>query len=113
MDDILQKAFQEMLQGCLDHPEHWVWYVIWRIEKKDGSQIGDLSFKGVHDDGSAETGYGIDEAYQGQGYATELADAAVMWTLQQPDVPCAVAETESEKRAAQRTRKMRIHPIRD
>ena len=33
--------------------------------------MGDLSFKGFNDDGSVEIGYGIDEAHQGQGYATE------------------------------------------
>ena len=27
-DKELKKAYQEMLQGCLDHPEHWSWYVI-------------------------------------------------------------------------------------
>ena len=31
-DDILKKAYQEMLQGCFGHPEQWVWYVIWIIE---------------------------------------------------------------------------------
>ena len=68
-DDILRKAYQEMLQGCLDYPEHWVWYAVWIIECKDGSHVGDLSFKGFNDDGSVEIGYGIDEAHQGQGYA--------------------------------------------
>ena len=23
-DDMLRKAYQEMLQGCLDHPEQWI-----------------------------------------------------------------------------------------
>lgn len=25
-DDILKIAYQQMLQGCLDHPKQWVWY---------------------------------------------------------------------------------------
>ena len=24
-DDILIKAYREMLQGCLDHPDQWEW----------------------------------------------------------------------------------------
>ena len=71
-DDILRKAYQEMLQGCLDHPEQWIWYAIWIIECKDGSHVGDLSFKGVNDDGSVEIGYGIKETHKGQGYATRI-----------------------------------------
>jgi len=101
-DDILRKAYQEMLQGCLDHPEHWFWYVIWIIERKDGSHVGDLSFKGFNDDGSVEIGYGIDEAYQGQGYATEAVNAAVMWALQQPGATRVEAETEPDNKASQR-----------
>ena len=101
-DDTLRKAYQEMLQGCLDHPEHWAWYCIWIIESKDGSYLGNLSFKGFNDDGSVEIGYGIDEAYQGQGYATEAVNAAVMWALQQPGVTRVEAETESDNKASQR-----------
>ena len=101
-DDVLQKAYKEMLQGCLDHPEQWVWYAIWIIECNDGSHVGDLSFKGFNDDGSVEIGYGIDEAYQGQGYATEAVNAAVMWALQQPGITCVEAETEPNNKASQR-----------
>ena len=101
-DDVLQKAYKEMLQGCLDHPEQWVWYAIWIIECKDGSHIGDLSFKGFNDDGSVEIGYGIDEAHQGQGYATEAVNATVMWALQQPGITRVEAETEPNNKASQR-----------
>ena len=64
--------------------------------------MGNLSFKGFNDDGSVEIGYGIDEAYQGQGYATEAVNAAVMWALQQPGVTRVDAETESDNKASQR-----------
>ena len=52
--DILKTAYQEMLQGCLDHPDQWEWYSIWMIELKDGTHVGDLSFKGFNADGSVE-----------------------------------------------------------
>ena len=101
-DDILRKAYQEMLQGCLDHPDQWDWYAVWIIESKDGSHMGDLSFKGFSGDGAVEIGYGIDEARQGQGYATEAVNAAVMWALQQPGVTRVEAETEPDNKASQR-----------
>ena len=101
-DAALKTAYKEMLQGCLEHPEHWVWYGIWIIESKGGSNLGDLSFKGFNDDGSVEIGYGIDAAHQGQGYATEAVNAAVMWALQQPGVTRVEAETEPDNQASQR-----------
>lgn len=101
-DDILKKAYQEMLQGCLDHPGQWDWYSVWIIEEKDGTRIGDLSFKGLCDDGSVEIGYGIGDEYQGRGYATEAVDAAVLWALQQPGVARVEAETESDNQSSQR-----------
>jgi len=95
-DEILIKAYGEMLQGCLDHPDHWDWYAIWFIRTKCGSHIGDLSFKGLNADGSVEIGYGISEIKQGNGYATEAVNAAVTWALKQPGVFRVEAETEHE-----------------
>ena len=58
-DEELKKAYTEMLEGCLRHPDQWDWYAIWMIEKTDGTHIGDLCFKGLREDGIAEIGYGI------------------------------------------------------
>ena len=101
-DEILIKAYREMLQGCLDHPDHWDWYAIWFIRTKCGSHIGNLSFKGLNADGSVEIGYGISEIKQGNGYATEAVNAAVTWALKQPGVFRVEAETEPDNRASQR-----------
>lgn len=101
-EDELKQAYREMLQGCLDHPELWDWYAIWLITRKDGTHIGDLSFKGLHPDGSVEIGYGIDPAFWGNGYATEAVDAAVRWALEQPGVIRVEAETDPHNSASQR-----------
>ena len=101
-DEILAKAYREMLQGCLDHPDAWDWYAIWVIERKDGSHVGDLSFKGFSADGSVEIGYGVSEENRGNGYATEAVDAVAAWALSQPGVYRVEAETASENRASQR-----------
>ena len=101
-DTELIKAYREMLQGCVDHPEQWEWYAIWMIEDKSGTHIGDLCFKGLRADGMAEIGYGIDEEYQGRGCATEAVAAAVAWALAQPGVSCVEAETDPDNKASQR-----------
>ena len=101
-DEILIKAYCEMLQGCLEHPEDWAWYAIWMIKAKDGAHVGDLCFKGLREDGAVEIGYGILEEYQDLGYATEAVDAAVRWALEQPGVTRVEAETEPGNRASQR-----------
>ena len=98
----LGKAYTQMLEGCLRHPDQWQWYAMWMIELRDGTHIGDLCFKGLAANGVAEIGYGIMEEYQGHGYATEAVDAAVAWALRQPSVIRVEAETEPDNRASQR-----------
>lgn len=101
-DDILITAYREMLRGCLEHPDRWDWYAIWFVERKDGTHVGDLSFKGLDADGSVEIGYGISEENQGNGYAAEAVEAAAAWALRQPGVCRVEAETEPENKASQR-----------
>ena len=98
----LKKAYTEMLQGCLAHPDQWAWYAMWNIELPCGTPVGDLCFKGLGADGVAEIGYGILEQYQGRGYATEAVGAAVKWALMQPGVTAVEAETEPANAASQR-----------
>ena len=98
----LKKAYTEMLEGCLRHPDQWDWYAMWMIEKTDGTHIGDLCFKGLREDGIAEIGYGILEEHQGQGYATEAIQAACRWAFLHPDVRSLEAETDAENAASQR-----------
>ncbi len=101
-DEEMIKAFSEMLQECLDHPEQRQWYATWMIEQKDGTHIGDLCFKGLNPDGSVEIGYGINEEKQGRGYATEATAAATAWALDQPGVSRVDAETDSDNKKSQR-----------
>ena len=50
-DDILKTAYQEMLDGAAAHPDMYEWYALWMIELPDGTHVGELSFKGMSDDG--------------------------------------------------------------
>ena len=101
-DEELRKAYREMLEGCLKHPDQWEWYAMWMIEKADGTQIGDLCFKGIEKDRNPEIGYGILEEFQGHGYATEAVRLALMWAFQHPQVRAVEAETDPDNAASQR-----------
>ena len=74
-DEELKKAYSEMLEGCLRHPDQWDWYAVWMIEKTDGTHVGDICFKGLRTDGLAALGYGVLQASQGQGSAPEAVQA--------------------------------------
>ena len=101
-DEELRKAYSEMLEGCLRHPDQWDWYAIWLIEQKDGTRIGDLCFKGLGENGVAEIGYGILEEYRGRGYAAEAVEAACRWAFRHPEVSALEAETDAGNTASQR-----------
>ncbi len=101
-DEELKKAYTEMLEGCLRHPDQCDWYAIWMIEKTDGTHIGDLCFKGLRENGVAEIGYGILEEHQRQGYATEAVRAACRWAFRHTEVTSLEAETDAENAASQR-----------
>ena len=101
-DEELKKAYTEMLEGCLRHPDQWDWYAIWMIEKTDGTHVGDLCFKGLRENGIAEIGYGILEEYRRQGYAAEAVQAACRWAFRHAEVKSLEAETETENAASQR-----------
>ena len=98
--DVLKAAYTEMLNGCLKHPDQWDWYAIWMIERKDGTHIGELCFKGLSADGIAEIGYGISEEYRNNGYAAEAVRAVLEWAFSHPEVISIKAETESENAAS-------------
>ena len=100
--DVLKAAYTEMLNGCLKHPDQWDWYAIWMIELQDGPHIGELCFKGLAADGIAEIGYGISEAYQNNGYATEAVKAVLEWAFSHPEVAAVEAETDPENAASKR-----------
>ena len=101
-DPELKKAYSEMLEGCIKHPDQWDWYAMWIIEKIDGEQIGDLCFKGLEDGQNPEIGYGIDDEFQGKGYATEAVKLALKWAFKHPEVSAVEAETDPDNIASQK-----------
>ena len=98
----LKKAYGEMLEGCLAHPEEWDWYAMWMIEKTDGTHIGNLCFKGIEAGCNPEIGYGILEEYRGQGFATEAVRTVLKWAFPHPKTKAVEAETDPDNAASQR-----------
>lgn len=98
----LKQAYSQMLKASLKNPDSRQWFAIWIIELNDVEQtkVGDLSFKGLKEDGSVEIGYGFNEAYWNKGYATEAVKAIVNWALKQPGVKIVEAEAESNNIAS-------------
>ena len=101
-DGDLKKAYREMLEGSLSHPKDWEWYAMWMIETPDGTQIGDLCFKGIEAGKNPEIGYGIQNEFQGRGYATGAVRLALQWAFRYPEVIAVEAETDPGNSASQR-----------
>ena len=55
--------------------------------------VGSVIFHGLPSDGIAEVGYGVDEAEQRQGYASEATRACVDWALTQTHITSVTAVT--------------------
>ena len=100
----LKDAYQQMLDGCIAHPDKREWYAVWNIELNDESKaaVGNLSFKGLEEDGILEIGYGTNSEYEGQGYMTEAVSAVVEWASAQDGVKLIEAETEEDNFASKR-----------
>ena len=101
-DSELKKAYMEMLEKALQNLNQWNWYAMWQIELKDGTHIGELCFKGLNNDGVAEIGYGIQEAHQRHGYATEAVKAVLGWAFSFKEVTAIEAEVTIENIASQK-----------
>lgn len=101
-DEGLKLAYTEMLTMASKNPQYRSWYAAWFIETPDGQRIGELCFKGLSADGTAEIGYGILPDFQNRGYATEAVKAVTDWALSQPGVNTITAETEADNLASQK-----------
>ena len=82
-DEHLKAAFQEMYRLCLEHQNDYLWYTNWQIILIDENKsIGSIGFKGVvNEKHEVEIGYGIDEAYQNRGFATEALKELCKWAF--------------------------------
>lgn len=102
-DPEMSKAYSEMLAGCREHPDQYLWYTAWKLLlTENGRCVGDACFKGLGQDGHVEIGYGVYDGYIGRGIATEGTRALCLWALEQPAVTAVEAETDPGNAASQR-----------
>ncbi len=91
-DPVRQFVLPNTLVRVRRDPSHGLWSGM-IIHTEDHRAIGSMGFKSPPDhNGAIEIGYDIAPAYQGQGYATEMAREFVHWALQQSAVRRIAAE---------------------
>jgi [ribosomal protein S5]-alanine N-acetyltransferase len=89
--------------AMLDDPAVSVWTLGFAlVELESGAPMGTAGFKGPPTDGMVELAYGIDEAVQGRGYATEAAEALSAWALKNDEVRIVRAHTRPGPNASTR-----------
>ena len=92
-------------------PGNHLFHTFWFLVIRDGG-AGSACFKGTADaNGKVEIGYGLEKAFEKQGYMTETVRALCAWAKQQPGVRHITAETEPDNRASHRVlQRAGFHP---
>jgi ribosomal-protein-alanine N-acetyltransferase len=96
--DLVERAFTASLEDIQSEPEVRLWgdrVMVLPGEAGEADRVvGSVIFHGrPAEDGVAEIAYGVEEASQGLGYATEAVAASVDWALAQPGVRAVQAAT--------------------
>ena len=95
------------LRALRADPKQLLWRIRIIIERSSNTVIGSVNLKGAPDtEGDVEIGWGLNEGYRGQGYATEAAAAVMRWAFEQSGVRSISAtvpdDNDASKRLAQR-----------
>ena len=94
--ELVERAFTASLEAIRAQPEVRLWgdrVLIVRAPDGEARVVGSVVFHGRPGDGVAEIAYGVEEASQGRGYATEAVAASVGWALAQQGVEAVQAAT--------------------
>ncbi|MCA9679997.1 MAG: GNAT family N-acetyltransferase [Kofleriaceae bacterium] len=94
-EELIARAFHPSLAAIRADPARRLWGDTLLILPGPARRVvGSVIFHGRPDhDGVAEVGYGVEDASQGLGYATEGTAACVRWALAQPGVDAVTATT--------------------
>ncbi len=99
---LVERAFSCPIEKIRREPDAWLWGARVLVTKDDGLVVGSVVLNGRPEDGVVEVAYGVDEAFQGKGFATEGTRAVVSWALDQRDVTRVQACTFPWHRASQK-----------
>ncbi|HUQ08490.1 MAG TPA: GNAT family protein [Kofleriaceae bacterium] len=92
--DLIARAFGLSLDAIRANPECRLWGDTLLVTRGGERRVvGSVIFHGLPSDGIAEVGYGVDEAEQRQGYASEATRACVDWALAQSHITSVTAVT--------------------
>lgn len=92
--DLVARAFTPSLDAIRADPDTRLWGDRLLITRDHRRQVvGSVVFHGRPADGIAEVGYGVDDAAQRQGYATEGTRACVEWALAEAGIAAVTAVT--------------------
>jgi [ribosomal protein S5]-alanine N-acetyltransferase len=94
---LIERAFSASLEHIRTNPEGRLWGDRLMITRVGDERllVGSVIFHGHPADGIAEIGYGVEERFQCQGFASEATRACVEWALTQPGVNGVTATTPS------------------
>jgi [ribosomal protein S5]-alanine N-acetyltransferase len=85
------------------YESHRAWRVRVVVERARQLVIGSITLKGPPDrDGDVEIGWGIDEAFRLEGYASEAAAAVARWASAHPELKSLSATIPDDNVASQR-----------
>ena len=92
----LLEALPLFIEAMEKDPTGLVWDGI-ILHKADQVAIGGIGFHGPPDEaGRVEIGYNIIPAYEGQGYATEMARRVIDWAFQTPGIQLITAQCRDD-----------------
>lgn len=101
--ELIERAFTASLEAVRADPEKRLWGDRLLVTREGPRRVlGSVVFHGRPDDGIAEVGYGVEEASQRMGLATEATRACVEWALAEEGVAAVRATTMPWHRASLR-----------
>ena len=99
---LVERAFSCPIEKLRRDPDAWLWGARVLVSTSDNVVVGSVVLSGRPERGVVEVAYGVDDAWQGRGFATEGTRAVVGWALDQPEVSRVQACTFPWHRASQK-----------
>lgn len=90
---LVERAFSADIERIRLDPDVRLWGDRLVITREPRVLVGSVVFHGRPPDGVAEVGYGVEESFQRQGFATEATRACVAWALEQEGIHTVTATT--------------------
>lgn len=101
---LVEQVFEASLEAVRADPDTRLWGDRLMVTREASPKVvGSVVFHGRPDaDGACEIGYGVEDASQGKGYASEALAACIAWALAQPECRVVRARTTAWHKASTR-----------